>query len=168
MSSKKRVFVASLCGHSETAPWRRPMLNRYTQAVRIAAALADECSDLELKIETWVAWIFTRPALVAVGRHATRPQPPMAVAVALVVDALLEISHRLGVVGLVIGVEAFSELGDPAGFRLELGAQLPEGRAPWGLGRWWGGDGEGDRHERETWRVPSMARGQRRRAAGQR
>jgi hypothetical protein len=29
------------------------------------------------------------------------------------------------VIGLVVGVEAIGELGDPAGFGLEFGAELP-------------------------------------------
>jgi hypothetical protein len=60
-------------------------------------------------------------------------------------EAFLQIGDSTGVVLGVLGVEAFGQLGDPAGFGLELGAQLPERRAPWSLLRR-GGDGDGDRH----------------------
>jgi hypothetical protein len=60
-------------------------------------------------------------------------------------EAFLEISDGKGVVVGVVGVEAFRQLGDPAGFGLELGTQLPEGGAPWSLLRR-GGDGNSDRH----------------------
>lgn len=64
-------------------------------------------------------------------------------------EGLLEIGDGAGVLGLVIGVEPFGQLGDPAGFGLELSAQLPEGGAACGLlGR--GRDGEGDRHGRQV------------------
>jgi hypothetical protein len=41
-------------------------------------------------------------------------------------EAFLQISDGKGVVVGVLGVEAFRQLGDPAGFGLELGTQLPE------------------------------------------
>jgi len=46
-------------------------------------------------------------------------------------------------------MEALSELGDPAGFRLELGAELPEGRTTRGLIGWRGGEGKGNSQGRE-------------------
>jgi hypothetical protein len=64
-------------------------------------------------------------------------------------EAFLQIGNGEGVFGLIAGMEALSELGDPAGFRLELGAELPEGRASRGLIGWRGGDGKGNRHGRE-------------------
>jgi ABC-type uncharacterized transport system permease subunit len=39
-------------------------------------------------------------------------------------EAFLKVGHSKGVVGLVAGVEAIGELGDPAGFGLEFGAEL--------------------------------------------
>jgi hypothetical protein len=39
-------------------------------------------------------------------------------------EAFLKVGHGKGVVGLVAGVEAIGELGDPAGFGLEFGAEL--------------------------------------------
>jgi hypothetical protein len=63
-------------------------------------------------------------------------------------EAFLQISDGTVVVVGVVGVEAFGQLGDPAGFGLELGAQFLERRAPWSLLRR-SGDGEGDRHGKQ-------------------
>jgi hypothetical protein len=60
-------------------------------------------------------------------------------------EAFLQIGDGTGVVVGVLGVEAFGQLGDPAGFSLKLGAELSEGGAPWSLLRR-GSDGKGDRH----------------------
>jgi hypothetical protein len=48
-------------------------------------------------------------------------------------EALLQIGNREGVIGFIGGVQALGELGDPAGFGLELGAELPEGGAARGF-----------------------------------
>ena len=52
-------------------------------------------------------------------------------------------------IGGVVGVEAFGEAGDPVGFGLEIGAELPKAGQLGGIG-WRGGDGNGYRQNLAT------------------
>ena len=60
-------------------------------------------------------------------------------------EGFLQISDGQGALIVVFAVEALRKPGDPVGFSLEIGAELPEAGQLGGIG-WRGGDGNGNRH----------------------